>query len=204
MFLLGPRLSHLVAEHRSRERFGVATRAQLDLARDVGQNLRGAPLPSVIATAQQALQRDDDWIKLAKSYLADLEPPVGHVSEVEVARRTAFDLATDRDYSRASEELDRATNSADGPEVKGWLLEQKALYEDHLNPAEAQKTLAAARKLNRNVLRPLSGVTFKRRGTSGDQAKSAAEHLANCYSAPEELRTAMEVIVEDLNFHEPD
>lgn len=204
VFLLGPRLSHLVADPRSRERFGVATRAQLDLARDVGKGLSGAPLAAIMKTAQQALHRDDGWVKLAKSYLAELEPPVGHVSDVEVARRTAFDLAAEGDFAAAAQQLHQATNDVDDTEVKGWLLEQKAMYQDRLNPAEAQAILAAARKLNRNVLRPLTGVTFQRRSLSVEQAKSAATYLTLRYSDARELRTAIEVLVEDLNFHESD
>lgn len=146
----------------------------------------------------------EEPVKLAKSYLAHLAPPIGNVSDVEVARRTAFDIATDRDYIAAAAVLDDATNNVTDPEVKGWLLEQKAFYQDHFSPVDAQETLAAARRLNRNVQLPLSGVAFKRRSPSADQAKAAAKYLSSRYSEAAELRAAMEVALEDLNFHEPD
>ena len=200
VFLLGAHLGQLVADPRSFARFGPATRAQLELSRTIAANLRDQPLDAIVQAARQALDRDPGWIKLAKLALTDIPAPAGNVSDAAVARRAAFEAASDGDFRKSASLLSAAVATASGDREKGWLLELKAAYLDHTDPAEAQSVLAAARGYNSSVLRPLSGVAYQRISSSGEQAQRAADLLARLYRTPADLRLAFETIADDLAF----
>jgi hypothetical protein len=204
VFLVGSRLAQLVADPRSFVRFSPATRAQLDLARDVASDLRDRPLDDIMAVAQQALDRDTAWVKFARLALASIAAPAGMVSDFAVARRRAFEAATDGDHRRAADLIGAAAGSMEGDRAVGWALEQKAAYLDAVDPAAAQDILAVARTKNQMVLRPLTGLAaYKRLSAAGDQAQRAADHLAACYSTGSELRLAAQTIADGLAF-DPD
>jgi len=204
VFLIGSRLAQLVADPRSFVRFSPATRAQLDLARDVARDLRDRPLDDIMAVAQQALDRDPAWVRFARLALSSIPAPAGMVSDFAVARRLAFEAATDGDHRRAADLVSAAASSLEGNRAIGWALEQKAAYLDAADPAAAQDILAVARSKNQMVLRPLTGLTaYKRLSAAGDQAQRAAAHLAKRYSTGSELRLAAQTIADDLAF-DPD
>lgn len=200
VFLLGSRLSQLVADPRSRARFGSATRVQLDLSRTVANGLEDKPLDAIIGVAKQALDRDPGWTRMAKLFLAAVPAPTGTVNPIAVARRGAFERATDGDVRGAAQLLSAAAGNATNSREKGWLLEQKAVYLDQADPAQAQRVLAAARSHNPSILRPLTGITYQKISASGKQAQRAADFLSRLYHAPAELRLAFQAIADDLVF----
>lgn len=203
VFLLGPRLSQLVADPRSLARFGPATRAQLELSRTVAEGLEDQPLDQVLGVARQALDRDQGWVKLAKRKLSSLPAPNAVVTDVAISRRRAFEAATDGDYRAAAEHLSTAVAAASIEREKGWLLEEQAAYLDHVDPQRAQQVLVRARAKNNSVLRPLSGVTYERLSASGDQARRAADNLTALYADGTALRLGFEALLDDLVF-DPD
>lgn len=203
VILLGPRLGQLVADRRSLVRFGPATQAQLELSRTVAGGLEDQPLDKVIAVARQALDRDPNWVKLARLKLSKLPAPTATVSPVATSRRQAFEAATDGDFQKATAYLSTAIAAAESEREKGWLLEEQAAYIDHANPQRAQQMLVKAREKNSAVLRPLSGVTYQRLSGSGDQARQAVAHLTDLYNNSAALRLGFEALLDDLKF-DPD
>ncbi len=199
VFLLGSRLGQLVADPRSFDRFSAATRAQLRLSREVAKNLTGGGISDIIGVARQALTRDHNWVALARQALVSIPAPTGSVSQIGVARRNAFEMACDGDNAAAAQLLSQAANGTTGRE-QGWLLEQKAAYEDLYSPATAQQTLLAGRRQNPSTLRPLSGLTYQRLQVSADQAQQAADFLAGRYASAHELRIGIQAIADDLAF----
>jgi len=200
VFLLGSRLSQLIADPRSFTRFGPATRAQLELSRTVANGLENQPLNKIMDVADQALNRDPSWVKLAKLTLASVPPQIGSVTDVAVAQRAAFEAATDGDFRAAAQQLSTAAKALTDNRTKGWLLEQQAAYLDQIDPALGQQTLAEARTNNPSILRPLSGVTYQPLSLSGEQAQRSADFLSSRYRAPAELRLALRGITDDLVF----
>lgn len=203
VILLGPRLGQLVADPRSLARFGPATQAQLELSRTVAGGLEDQALDKVMDVARQALDRDPDWIKLARLKLSKLPAPTATVSPVATSRRQAFEAATDGDFQKAAACLSTAIAAAKTDREKGWLLEEQAAYIDHADPQRAQQILVKARAKNTAILRPLSGVTYQRLSGSGDQARQAVAHLTDLYDAPAALRLGFEALLDELRF-DPD
>ncbi|TVT61953.1 DEAD/DEAH box helicase [Amycolatopsis rhizosphaerae] len=200
VFLLGTRLSQLVVDPRSLARFSPATQAQLKLSHRVAAAMPGKTLDAVMQTAGQALNRDPKWTILAKRALTAVKPAPGHVSPVAVARREAFNAAANGRVKAAADILEKVEEQVEEPREKGWLQAQRAAYIDHLDPAEAQRILASARTLNSEVLRPLSGIEYRKLDFQSNQAKRAADLLTRNYSKAEELRLAFQGIVDDLVF----
>jgi hypothetical protein len=203
VFLLGPRLTQLVADPRSFATFGPATQAQLTLSRTMASELEDAPLSAIIAVAQQALTRDPGWVRLAKRTLAAIPPPAGYVNPAAISRRSAFDRAAAGDLVGAADHISSAVAASTDDRERGWLLEQQATYVDQLNPEQAQKIVASARAKNSSVLRPLSGVSYRKLSASKGQATMATDFLTATYEDALALRIGVESLLEGLAF-DPD
>lgn len=204
VFLLGGRLTQLVADPNTFALFGPATQAQLRQSRQIAGDLEDQPLAAIIAVAKQALNRDPGWVKYARSGLAGIPAAAGHVSPTAVHRREAFDLATAGNINGAVKQLSLAVEATEDPREQGWLLEQQATYLDYLDPERAQSVLAAARSKNASALRPLSGVQYEKISVSAAQAASASTYLTGHYGQDAvKLRVGFEAVLDALRF-DPD
>jgi hypothetical protein len=159
VLLLGPKLTHLIADPANMARFGPATRAQLDLSSRVAQQLAGASMGRIITAVRQALGRDPGWIAASRQTLAEVTYGPAWLDPVAVRRRAAFNNAATAQYRPATAEISAAINEADDDRGKGWLQEQLATYTQPINPAQAQQILAGALRLNPRVMRPMTGVS---------------------------------------------
>lgn len=202
VFLLGARLTQLVNDPDTFAMFSPATQAQLRQSRQIAGDLADQPLSAIMGVAQQLLDRDEDWIKFARSALAGILPAPGNVSAAAGARRRAFDAAVAGDISGALQALTDAVNATSDVRQQGWLLEQQAVYIDRADPERAQKVLTAARAKNSDVLRPLSGNLYQKLSPTAEQAAAASDHLVRLYgNDPTKLRVAFEALIDNLRFN---
>lgn len=201
VFLLGARLTQLVNDQDTFSMFSPATRAQLTQSRQIAGDLADQPLSAIMAVAQQALDRDESWIKFARSGLAGIVPATGHVSAAATSRRLAFDQAVAGDVNAAVRALSDAVNATSDVRQQGWLLEQQAVYIDRVDPERAQHVLSSARVKNTDVLRPLSGTAYQKLSPTAGQAAAASTHLVRLYGMDStKLRVAVEAIIDNLRF----
>lgn len=200
VFLLGPRLSQLTVDPRTLARFSPATRAQLALSRDLAAQVEGAPLSAIMGTAQQALQRDSEWVAYAKDALAELPAQEQLIRASAVALRNAFDAALMDDYATATTLLTAAAEAETSSREAGAVLEQAAVYADLFDPERAQQILTLARSKNPYVLRPMVGVRFEPLTREGSQAAVAQHRLASDYGSSAQLRLEIAALVDDLQF----
>lgn len=204
VFLLGARLTQLVADPSTFALFSPATQAQLNLSRQIAGDLEDQPLSAIMGVARQALDRDPGWVKFARTGLAAIPAAVGHVSPAANSRRAAFDLAAAGDINGAVKKLSAGVAETPDGRQQGWLLEQQATYLDQIDPEGAQKVLAAARAKNSAVLRPLSGVTYQKLSPSAGQAAAASDYLLQAYGDDKvKLRVGFEALLDSLRF-DPD
>jgi hypothetical protein len=203
IFLIGSRLAQLTVDRRTASRFSPATQAQLKLSRQVARKMDNQPLSKIVETARQALERNPDWVKLAKLALRAIGPQQGQVSASATVRREAFDAALRGDINTAVLQLEKLAEQTDSYKLKGWLLEQAAVYLDQIDPSRAQSILAVAHSRNPHVLRPLSGVTFRKLASTAAQAERAAQTYAGRFGSPASLRLGFEAVLSDLKF-DPD
>jgi hypothetical protein len=200
VLLLGPKLTQLIAEPGNLTRFGPATRAQLQLSRQVAQRLEGADLDEIMSVVRQCLDRDPGWVSTSRHALAGVTYGPARLDPVAVRLRAAFNSAATGQYRPAAAEISQAVNAADDDRVKGWLQEQLACYMHQIDAAEAQQILAGALRHNPRVLRPLEGVSYSRLSPAADQARAAAVYLAERYPDRNSLIVGVSALLDDLVF----
>jgi len=198
VLLLGPKLTQLIADPINLARFGPATRAQLELSRRVAQQLDGATMDEIIAAVRQSLDREPGWVAASRQALAGVTYGPARLDPVAVHRRAAFNSAPTGQYRPAAAEISAAINDAGDDRVKGWLQEQLACYTQLINPAQAQQILAGALKLNPRVMHPMEGVSYSRLSPAADQARAAAQYLAEQYPDRNSLIVGVQAVLDDL------
>lgn len=198
VLLMGPRLSQLIADPRTRQLFSLATQAQLELSRRVGAGLSGQSLKEIMKVTKQALHRDPDWVKLAKAAISNVADAPPSPTAVARVRRSAFDAVIDRNPSHAADLLTQVIRTISDDHERGWLEEQLAVVTDLFDPAGAQTILARARIHNKAVLRPVSGIPHTRIALSQSQAQRCQEFIAGRYANVAEMRLGFEAILSDL------
>ncbi len=204
VLLIGAKLTARVKSPDGTALLTPATQAQLDLSRKVAKQLANVDLKGLKEVIDQCLNRDPDWVKVSKKSLLKAKAQPGLVIDSKsVALRTAFDLSRAGDHKVAAEVLQKAVNATSDSDEKAWLLQKGAAIEHHISPAESQKMLLAAYRLNTNVLRPLEGVAYQKLSAhAGAQAAAIQKfHHARFLEAADRLLYTNQLI-DGLIFHE--
>ncbi|HEU4675299.1 MAG TPA: helicase C-terminal domain-containing protein [Motilibacteraceae bacterium] len=200
VLLLGHDLALSLIDPAARALFSPATRAQVELSQQVAEQIASEGLDSVRQALQLFLGRDPDWKAASSRATASVQyDRDGYVSAVAVARRRAWNLAAAGDPAAASATLRDALDGVDEIE-RGWRLEEVAAYQHELSPEDAQKTLRAARMMNRGVLMP--GVAPQPRPVKGPaaQGQAAAGVLAQRYEDATTLQLSIGAILDDIGW----
>ncbi|MGH2655695.1 MAG: helicase C-terminal domain-containing protein [Actinomycetota bacterium] len=201
VILLGSRLSQLIAQPTNARKLGPATRAQLHLSRQLAAQLEGQDISELLGVIGQALDRDQAWVVASREALAGLSYEAAGVTPMAKSSRHAFNAASTGQYAIATREMSEAVNAAQEARLKGWLQEQLAVYEHHVDPPRAQQALAGAVRHNPRVTRPIEGVTYRRLAATQDQARLAASYLASRYPDRNSLLVGTNAVIDALVFH---
>jgi len=201
VLLLGARLAERLHSPTARRSFSPATRAQLDLSAAIAAELEGSSLADLRDVIDQCLNRDKAWVAASRGVLAALRYEPATVGEIAKAGRTAFDLATGREYREAVTALQSVVNTTKDVAYKGYLQQQLAAYLHYVDPAAAQQMQLAANRNNRNLLRSIDGVVYERLSASSiEQGASATAWLQNQYTTTTDLVLGMNALVADLDW----
>jgi Helicase C-terminal domain/Type III restriction enzyme, res subunit len=200
VLLMGRRLTQLISDASQADRLSPATRAQLGLSREVALRLVNKPLAEILVVVDQVLGRDPDWVEASRSILAGVTYPPGQVTPEVAHSRAAFNAADAGQFVDAIERMQSAVQATLDPRVKGWRMEQQAVYEDRVDQVKAQQVLAAAIALNPRVMKPRAGVSARRVSASSSQAQSVAGYLERAYSTGTQMLIALEAILDAMVF----
>lgn len=198
VLLLGARMAQLIADPRNRDKLSPATRVQLDLSGQVANQLAGKDLAQLVEVVNQVLGRDANWIATSRSALAGVAYPPGSVEPAVASAREAFNAASNRQFAKAADLMSVAVNQTADQRLKGWRQEQLAVYQQQLDPAQAQRTIAGAVELNPRVTRPMLGIAARRITAAANQASEAAAFLRGSYRDATALIVGVNAIVADL------
>ena len=172
VILLGNRLAERLHGNGARECFSPATRAQLELSEQGcaagGHGLEslqggGTPVPQ---TEPRLVGRQPRHTCAAALWLAE---PTSVSSLWPAGKRSNMRLLGE--FHDALESMQRAIDTTHGPAEQGFLLQQYAAYQHHINPARAQQSQKSANRRNRSVLRPMGGVEYEKLSTPGPGAR---------------------------------
>lgn len=202
VLLLGAKLTAHLKSQEGMALLTPATQAQLELSRKMARQLVDVDFAGLQDVINQCLGRDPDWVKVSKKALLKAKAQPGlAIDPKSVAIRQAFDLSRQGDHKVAVEVVRNAANTVADKDEKAWLLQKGAAIEHHISPADSQKMLLAAFRLNPNVLRPLEGVAYQKLSAhTGAQAAAIQKfHQSRFLEATDRLLYVNELI-DDLVF----
>ncbi|ODU05876.1 MAG: DEAD/DEAH box helicase [Pseudonocardia sp. SCN 72-86] len=203
VLLLGANLAVATHDKGWLDLFSPATRAQLDLSRDIANQIRGEGLDAVRAALSACLGRDPQWVERSRRALAEIRyVDTGAIRPEAVATREAFDRAVAGHTSAAADRLQQAINNIEDGALRGWLREQKATYLHFTDPALAQQQLGAAIRENPLLLRPAVGVNPAQLKAAAVQARAAAEFLAEEYPDGVTLVLGVRALLDEIVWDE--
>jgi hypothetical protein len=187
---------------RAEAKFTIATRAQLELSKEIAEQVKGEPIKAWNSVVMHCLDREPGWVGASKSAIASLVyNPVGTVSAIASARRHAFDAARSRDYNKSISIMQDAVNGVIEPATKGWLKQELGEYINHLNPAESQIILKSAREMNQHLLHPLDGIGYNKLDAAKlEQAAEVLAYIGENYQNANELVIGVNSLLEKLRF----
>jgi hypothetical protein len=199
VLLMGAGMGMAVHDDAWLNLFSPATRAQLQLSRDVALQLQGAGMDGIRTALAVCLDRHPQWVQRSKLAVASVRYiNTGAVRPEAVAAREAFDLATAGQHNQAADRLQTAINGITDPALRGWVREQKATYLHFVDPATAQQQLGAAIRENPAVLRPAVGVDVRQARPAAVQARAAAEYLGAAYTDSTSLVLGLRSVLDDV------
>jgi hypothetical protein len=199
VLLLGARLTARLFPSSSRAMFSPATRKQLELSDEVAEQLRQQPFEELAAAVEQCLSRDPGWVAASRDAVDGITyPDRVEISDAAAAERAAFDFAQRGRYSDASDGLSEAARDTQDAAQRGWLLQQSALYMQHVDGVAAERLQRTAVDHNRSLIKPRAGVPYVRLNRLAEQGIAASEHLSNRYRSAAELTIGMEAVLDDL------
>ncbi|MCY4368757.1 MAG: DEAD/DEAH box helicase [bacterium] len=198
VLLMGSSLTRVLARPHMRDRLGPATRAQLDLSMALVAKIEGQGLQEVVDVIEQCLSRDPGWLALSRNCLSGIEYPSGSIEPFAVSFRRAFDVSVTSQYGAAVRDISDAINLVTDTTTKGWLQELLAAYMQSIDPPQAQHVLAGAIQHNRRVLRPNTGVDYRRISSGVDQSEAAYNALVGQFEDANSLILGFRDLAERL------
>lgn len=203
VLLLGNRLAQKVNQPNARSMFTPATLAQLDLGREVAQQVKGKPASDLRPLLDYCMDGNHDWWKAGRARLANA--PEGQRSRVEksiILQREAFDLVSNSQFRPAEAKLQEAVNSETDRHVKGYLKQQLAEVIHLTDAASAQTTLLSAVSDNRRVMKPIAGIAHTKITAPASQANACAAFMEKRFVDPNLLVLFTNALADDLKWDE--
>ena len=203
VLLMGRSLVGALYRRNGISKLTAATRAQYDLSEQLGDQIRSKGMAGVAGALEYCFSRDPSWVGAAKAAIAQVKYAT-KASGLDLAKllRGAFNLASERDYAKAAEQLQDAKNQATESVVQGWLGWQLAEVKSFTDGVLAQQILASAVGLNKQLpIRPHVGVTYTRIGdTAKSQAEACLETLRRLYPTSNDVLVGFNSLLDDLEF----
>jgi len=201
VFLIGASLTKVVNLQGTRDKFTPATRAQLDLARELARQFKGKPIGDYGEIVAYCLKRNPEWVQASRSAVVNAaEAPAAHIDPGTGSVRAAFDAGRLRQFADARDHVQKAIGATNDPRVVGFLKQIMAEYVHHFDPAEAQSILKSALGANRRVMKPIEGVGYARLSAPQNQADAATNYMKQ-FVTPNELLLWFEALIEDISWN---
>lgn len=201
VILIGSRLTQLVARADTASKLSPATRAQMQLSRDVASDLDGASAEDIEGVIRQVIDGDADFRTASREALLGVKYEPGVVSDSARELRAAYNAARVGRFEDAASHAGSAVDSAiaeGDTRLAGWLGETHASYLERVDKVAAQQTLDQASRNNPAVLAPLGGIAYVHLGQASNQAQEARNLLTDTYATGDELVVGIGALITDL------
>ena len=203
VLLLGGRLTQRLHQPEAETMFSSATRAQINLGKEVSSQVRGKSIKDLEPILNLCLEQDDEWVQAGRNAVVNA-PPIddGQLDQNQVSLRAAFDAARITRYDIAVTEIQEAVNATTEPQVKGYLKQQLAVYTNFMNSAKAQELQLAALALNTRLLKPIAGITYSKLSAPASGQSAAATNFMTRFLEGNDLIIWVNGLLDDLDWGE--
>ena len=200
--LLGSKLTSRLRSPEGMALLTPSTSAQLNLSRRIAKKLEMPSVNEIKDVILQCIQRNSDWIRVAKKILVGLETDDElRLDPSKLAMRAAFDLARANQHEEAIAILDKAIDATTDGQVKAWLLSRKAAFQHAMDADGAQRTLVAAHGLEPSVIKPMHGTKYKKlTPATGKQAGTLIASHSSRFMDPTAMKLFADELCSDLRF----
>lgn len=180
------------------------TRAQMDVATQLADQLVNAGVAEIRTVIDRALARDPGWVHAIRTATANAQPDNDlHLDPLSVAMRQAFDERRDNNNPAAARILQEATNAQTDAKLKAWLDIRRAEAINVDNEEDAQRLVAAARRRNRSLLVPIAGRDYLQlEPATQTQAEALQAYHVGRFIDPTSRILEAKSICDDLVFDE--
>nr|WP_246583331.1 helicase C-terminal domain-containing protein [Bradyrhizobium iriomotense] len=203
VLLVGAKLTQRLHRPDARALFSSATRAQLDLGREVTAQLKGKPLSEIETVMDLCLTGDDEWLDASRSAVVNADAgDASHVDETVVALRKAFDFARSKRFDLAEQTVQEAVRKVTEKKALGYLKQQLAEYVHHTDQTKAQEIQLAAVQANPALVRPISGIVYSKLSVPKDSQAAMAVTFMKRFLEANDLIMWVNALIETLAWGE--
>jgi hypothetical protein len=202
--VLDKRLVALISRLDVADRLSPATKAQLDLSRKFASEFDSdVSMSELVPIMEQVIDDDPGFRKASRSVLvgATYGPP--YLSPAAPHLRKAYNAAIigrDQDAAAHADAAVQAALTAGDEPLAGWIGETLATYLHAVDEVRAQAALATASERNRAVLRPATGINYRKVKATFGQAQEASDFLTSRYKSGAELVLGTEAVLDDITW----
>jgi hypothetical protein len=118
-----------------------------------------------------------------------------------VNRRNAFSAVRRGDLDAAIEEMRHAVQSAASDRLKGLLMQEQGALVNMHDKKSAQALQQSAVDKNKDLIKTIQGMHYKRLSSTAKQAASAFKYLQEEYSESHEIPIAVNQLASRLRYH---
>jgi len=203
VLLLGGQLTRRIHKSSARSMFTPATLVQIDLGREITKQILNEPVDSLRPILDYSFNENPEWQRTSRTVLVNAkEGPQSFIDPTVSRLREAFDFARQGQWLLAKSSIQEAVNLTVNDVEKGYMLQQLAEYTHHINQAESQQILLQAVRLNPQLLKPISGVTYSKVVSStGTQAFEVSKYIYNNFPQANDLAIFINSMIEDLSWN---
>lgn len=209
VILFGARLTQRVNSPEAKKMFTPATMTQIEMGKELTKQIKGRPIedlrPILDLCIEQNTPDGKKLLQAGRARLAKAAEGVASHIEASVPRvRKAFDLATQRRWAEASEEIQAAVSAENEPTLRGYLKQQLAEYVNRESGVEAQRILLSGFTENQRILRPLQGISYTKVLTpTATQGQASREFIISRFLGPNDFILDINALLGDLSW-DPD
>lgn len=203
ILLLGGKLTQKLHLPEAEEMFSSATRAQINLGKQVADQVRGKPIGELKPIINLCLTQNEQWVQAGRNAIVNA-PQIAdsHLDKADVKLREAFDASKISRNDISINKVQEAINGETESKLKGYLKQKLAEYTNFTNPSAAQELQLAALRDNSRLLRPLAGVTFRKLNSPTDHQAILATQYMGRFLEGNDLIIWMNALLDDLDWGE--
>ena len=202
VILLGSNLVQTISLPEGVEILTSATKAQLELSKQMASELQNPTVHEILGVIRQCLDRDQNWVKFSNQINSKLDSDeIFNLDENKLELKRAFDKMLIDQPQEAYNILENVINNTSNKQTKAWLNIKYATFLHPFDKNDAQNKLKFANDLVPGIMKPLHGVPYvKLSPVHNLQAQNLVANYNQRFSNPTDMILFVKQLCNDLQF----